>query len=129
MGERGVGIGLAAMKGVPQESKESFVLQITHGAASLLTELRRGQDVPETYGLRVFPESNEPGEVTIGLGFTDAPAAGDQVTEQDGMKVFVAPELAEPLQDAAIDVTKADGAERLVFRPQAENGEGGIAQA
>jgi hypothetical protein len=43
------------------------------------------------------------------------------VTERDGLKVFVAPEVAEPLQDAAIDVTPADdGAQRLVFRPQDE---------
>ncbi len=97
------------------------MLQITHDAAQLLTELRRGQDLPENHGIRVFAEASEPGEITIGLGFTDAPAQGDQVTEQDGLKVFVAPELATPLEDAAIDVTKADdGAERLVFRPQAE---------
>jgi iron-sulfur cluster assembly protein len=94
------------------------VLQITQGAAALLTELRKGQDVPEDYGVRVFPESTQPGEVTIGLGFTDAPAEGDQVTEQDGLKVFVAPELAAPLEDAAIDVAQDDGASRLVFRPQ-----------
>jgi iron-sulfur cluster assembly protein len=96
------------------------VLQITHGAASFLSEIRRGQDVPETYGLRVFPESTEPGEITIGIGFTDAPAAGDEVTEQDGLRVFVAPELATPLEDAAIDVTGDDGAARLVFRQQDE---------
>jgi len=94
------------------------MLQITHGAAALLTELRNGQDVPETYGVRVFPESTEPGEVTIGLGFAETPAAGDQVTEKDGLKVFVAPELATPLEDAAIDVALEDGASRLVFRPQ-----------
>jgi Fe-S cluster assembly iron-binding protein IscA len=96
------------------------VLQITHGAASFLSEIRRGQDVPDTYGLRVFPESAEPGEITIGLGFTDAPAAGDEVTEQDGLRVFVAPELATPLEDAAIDVTGDDGVARLVFRQQDE---------
>ena len=94
------------------------MLQVTHGAAALLTELRNGQDVPETYGVRVFPESTQPGEVTIGLGFTDAPAEGDQITEQDGLKVFVAPELAAPLEDAAIDVAQENGASRLVFRPQ-----------
>jgi len=101
------------------------VLQITHDAAQLLTELRRGQDLPEDHGLRVFAESTQPeGEITIGLGFADAPAQGDQVTEQEGLKLFVAPELAEPLTDAAIDVTKADdGASRLVFRPQAETPE------
>ena len=96
------------------------MLQITHDAANFLSDLRRGQDVPETYGLRIFPESTEPDEITVGLGFTDAPADGDHVTEQDGLRVFVAPELAAPLEDAAIDVTADDGAPRLVFRPQGE---------
>ena len=96
------------------------MLQITHDAANFLSDLRRGQDVPETYGLRIFPESTEPDEITVGLGFTDAPADGDHVTEQDGLRVFVSPELAAPLEDAAIDVTADDGAPRLVFRPQGE---------
>lgn len=94
------------------------MLEITQGAAALLTELRKGQDVPEDYGLRVFPETAQPGEVTIGLGFTDQPAEGDQVAEQEGMKVFVAQELAAPLEDAAIDVTQQDGDSRLIFRPK-----------
>jgi Fe-S cluster assembly iron-binding protein IscA len=94
------------------------VLEITQGAAALLTELRKGQDVPEDYGLRVFPETAQPGEVTIGLGFTDQPAEGDQVAEQEGIKVFVAQELAAPLEDAAIDVTQQDGDSRLIFRPK-----------
>lgn len=99
------------------------MLEITHPAAELLTEIRRGQEVPETYGLRVFPEATTPGEVTIGLGFAESPADGDQVTEQDGMKVFVAPELAEPLENAAIDVTGENGTPRLVFRPQGADGD------
>jgi iron-sulfur cluster assembly protein len=96
------------------------VLQITHGAATFLSELRSGQDVPDTYGLRIYPETTEPDEVTVALGFTDAPADGDQVTEQDGLRVFVAPELAAPLADAAIDVRADEEATRLVFRPQGE---------
>ena len=97
------------------------MLQITHDAAQLITALRRGQDLPEDHGLRIYAEASEPGEMTIALGFTDAPAQGDQVTEQEGLKVFVAPEVAAPLEDAAIDVTPADdGAQRLVFRPQGE---------
>jgi len=96
------------------------VLRITHDAATFLSELRRGQDVPDTYGLRIFPETTQPDEITVGLGFTDTPADGDQVTEKDGLKVFVAPELAAPLEDAAIDVAADDGAPRLVFRPQGE---------
>lgn len=97
------------------------MLQITPDAAQLITALRRGQDVPDDHGLRIYAEASEPGEITIALGFTDAPATGDQVTEQDGLRVFVAPEVAAPLEDAAIDVTPADdGAQRLVFRPQDE---------
>ena len=94
------------------------MLQITPDAATFLSELRRDHDMPETYGLRVFPESTAPGEVSIGLGFTDDPLDGDQVTEQDGLRVFVAPELAEPLDDAEIDVAGEDGVSRIVFRPQ-----------
>lgn len=95
------------------------MLQITHAAAELLNEIRRDQEVPKDHGLRVFAETANDDEVSIGLGFTDAPAAGDQVTEQEGLKLFVAPEVATPLTDTAIDVTPADnGATRLVFRPQ-----------
>lgn len=101
------------------------MLEITHDAATLLTEIRRGQEVPDSYGLRVFPESTAPGELTIGLGFTDAPVAGDQVTEQDGMRLFVARELATPLEDTAIDVTGPESATRLVFRTKDEIGESG----
>lgn len=97
------------------------MLQITHAAAELLAEVRREQDVPDDHGLRVFAETSNADEVSIGLGFTDTPAEGDQVTEQEGMKVFVAQEVAAPLTDAAIDVTPANnGATRLVFRPQSE---------
>ena len=101
------------------------MLEITRGAAALLTELRDGQEVPDNYGLRVFPETSEPGEVTIALGFAEGPAPTDQIAEQDGMKVFVAQELAAPLEDAAIDVTEENGASRLVFRPK----ESPVAQA
>lgn len=97
------------------------MLQITPAAAALLNEVRRDQDVPDDHGLRVFAETSNADEVTIGLGFTDSPADGDQVSEQEGMKVFVAPEVAAPLTDTTIDVTAADnGAARLVFRPQVE---------
>jgi Fe-S cluster assembly iron-binding protein IscA len=97
------------------------VLQITHAAAELLEEVRREQDVPEDHGLRVFAETANPEEVTIGLGFTETPADGDLVSEQEGLKVFVAPEVAAPLSDSAIDVTPGNnGATRLVFRPQSE---------
>lgn len=97
------------------------MLEVTSGAVALLNEIRREQSVPEEHGLRVFPEMTQPGEVAIGLGFTESPTPGDQVTEKDGLRVFVAQELASPLQDAAIDVTQEGGASQLVFRPQGDD--------
>ena len=38
------------------------------------------------------------------------------------MKVFVAQELAAPLEDAAIDVTSENGTPQLMFRPKGESG-------
>jgi Fe-S cluster assembly iron-binding protein IscA len=46
--------------------------------------------------------------------------AGDEVTQADGLKVFVAQELKAPLADTTIDVTGDNGVQRLVFRPTDE---------
>jgi hypothetical protein len=42
------------------------------------------------------------------------------VTETNGIKLFVAPEVATPLQDAVMDVTGENGGSQLIFRPQAD---------
>jgi Fe-S cluster assembly iron-binding protein IscA len=94
------------------------MLQITHAAVDLLNQIRQGADIPTDAGVRVYPEQTSGDEVSIGIGFTDDPMPGDQISEQDGLRLFVAPEIAGPLDTTMIDVSKADGEAQLIFCPQ-----------
>ena len=80
------------------------MLQCTQAAASTIRQLREQQGVPETYGLRVFPAQAPTGEVNLAIGFAEAPQQGDQINEEHGEKLFVAPEIADDLSELALDV-------------------------
>jgi Fe-S cluster assembly iron-binding protein IscA len=87
-------------------------------AAQLLNEIRATSDIPAEAGVRVYAEQTTGDEVSIGVGFIDNPVPGDEVSERDGVKLFVAPEVAGPLGGTIIDVTHDDGESQLVFTPQ-----------
>ena len=96
------------------------MLQLTHAAANQIAEARQAQGLPETAGLRLFGEPRPGGELALGLTFAEVPAEGDEVTEQEGTRMFIAPEVAEPLASAALDVQEtADGA-KLILKDQGE---------
>lgn len=80
------------------------MLQCTQTAATSLRELGRSQGLPESYGVRVFASETPEGDAALGIGFADRPREGDQVTEQHGTRVFVAPEVAEELDQAELDL-------------------------
>ncbi|HXG40047.1 MAG TPA: hypothetical protein VNJ28_03815 [Candidatus Limnocylindrales bacterium] len=92
------------------------MLTITEQAAALLTETRRSTGAPESYGIRLFAATPPGGEAPgIVLTFVAGPEPGDQVTEQHGLKAFVAPELSGALDDATLDATTEGGVEELVL--------------
>lgn len=93
------------------------MLQMTNRAATLLANLRRDAELPEEAGVRVYGENQADGETTLAIGFTLEPMASDQVSEQSGMRLFVAPEIATPLDGAVMDVIEDEGEEQLIFRP------------
>lgn len=99
------------------------MLQLTHAAAAQVAEARQAQGLPETVGIRVFGESRSEGEMAVALTFAEVPAEDDQVTERDGTRMFVAPEVAEPLSSAALDVEPTPQGAKLVLTPQ-DTGEG-----
>lgn len=80
------------------------MLQCTETAATSLRELGRSQGVPDDYGVRVFASETPDGDPALGIGFADRPRDGDQVAEQYGTRVFVAPEVAEELDHVELDV-------------------------
>ncbi|MEQ8439525.1 MAG: hypothetical protein RIB65_18690 [Ilumatobacter fluminis] len=94
------------------------LLTLTPTAASMLTNARESQDgIPNDAMLRVAgsADAGQPG--TISIGFVDQPLDGDQSGDAHGLSYCVAPEVAEQLDGAAIDVQSADGEARLVVVP------------
>lgn len=99
------------------------MLQITQAAADQIAETRRQQGVPESFGVRVFGERQAGGDMALGVVFAEVPAEDDTVTEQQGTRVFVAPEVAEPLASAALDVEPTPDGPQLVLTEQGLGGE------
>lgn len=100
------------------------MLEVSNAAAAALEEARSAQQVPAEHGVRVStqPSPEDPSSVVLALGFTEAPADDDLVTEQDGTQVFVAAELAEPLAETVLDVEDGPEGAELVLRPQGATG-------
>lgn len=93
------------------------MLQMTDRAADLLRNLRQEADLPDETGVRVYSEVGPAGEPTLSIGFTPEPLPTDTVSEQSGMRLFVAPEIAGPLDAAVMDVIAENGESQLIFRP------------
>src|SRR5918992_5300905 len=93
------------------------MLQMTDRAADLLRNLRDEAQLPESAGVRIYSETASSGEPTLSIGFTPDPMPADQVTDHAGLRLFVAPEIADPLAGAVMDVIADNGESQLVFRP------------
>lgn len=88
------------------------MLQLTRQATIVLRDVRTQQDVPEHFGLRVSASTSD-STTGLHLTFVEEPVSGDQVSESDGMKLFVASDLATPLSGLAIDVDMQSPASEL----------------
>jgi Fe-S cluster assembly iron-binding protein IscA len=95
-----------------------LLFQVSDDAVSVLREARAAQEVPDTYGVRVSAQADETGEAALALAFAEAPAEGDEVTEQAGTEIYVAPELAEPLATSMLDVEDTPEGPQLALVPQ-----------
>jgi Fe-S cluster assembly iron-binding protein IscA len=94
------------------------VLTLTPTAASMLTNARDSQDgIPNDATLRIAASDVDGQPGTISIGFVEQPFEGDQSGDAHGLSYCVAPEVADQLDGAAIDVQSADGEARLVVIP------------
>jgi Fe-S cluster assembly iron-binding protein IscA len=92
------------------------VLEITQGAVAVLKDLRASTEIPDDADARIQVVTNESGE-SIGLMFTDGPQEGDQVVVEEGdLKVLVAGELAETLEQSVLDVRTSEAGTQLELR-------------
>ena len=97
------------------------MLQLSETAASRIDEVRQEQGLPETFGVRVSGAAAPDGRVALQVAFSEGPVEGDQIAEQHGTRLFVAAEVAEPLDEVELDV-EGEAAEgvQLVLRPQGD---------
>ena len=103
------------------------MLQVTSQAAATLNRAREQEGLPETFGVRIFaapdPSSNShqtsSQRSVYGFGFVEAPQEGDAVGETDGTPYYVAPEVADSLNDVVLDVAESGN---LVLTKTPDNG-------
>lgn len=96
------------------------MLRVSENAAAALENVRSTEGIPEPYGVRVSGGQQPSGGIVIHLDFVETPEDADQVIEQSGTEVYVAPEVAEPLSTAVMDVRQGEAGLELIFRPQGE---------
>ena len=78
------------------------MLTLSQPAATILTDARSQQGIPDDALLRVAAATD--GEQGISLGFVDMPMEGDHTASAHGLAYCVAPEVADALDAAKIDV-------------------------
>ncbi len=92
------------------------MLTLSPTAAAVLDETRSRQGIPGEATLRVASAPAENGqEAGISIGFVDRPMSGDLTAEAHGMSYCVAPEVADALDQAAIDIERDGDESRLVL--------------
>lgn len=97
------------------------MIQCTRAAAATLDQTRIEHGVPVEFGVRLFAAQSAEGEVGLGLEFRPEPLDGDEVAEQFGTRIMVAPEVADQLSDVTLDVipdpsSNGDRRPQLVLR-------------
>ena len=84
------------------------MLQMTSQAAQTLNRAREREGLPENFGVRIFaapdPSANSQQASVYGFGFVERPQDGDAVGQTDGTPYYVAPEVADSLEDVVLDV-------------------------
>jgi Fe-S cluster assembly iron-binding protein IscA len=96
--------------------KEHIMVEISQGATELLNAVRSAEGIPESYGVRFYSEKDGDGDAAVGIAFAQAPQVGDEVLVAKDLPVFVAPEVAQEVGDAVLDVDDGAGSPTFVIR-------------
>ncbi|HSL97636.1 MAG TPA: hypothetical protein VK831_03600 [Candidatus Deferrimicrobiaceae bacterium] len=96
------------------------MVQLTQEATKHLVRVRGERGIDSGAGARFVPSGKG-----VGLTFAPEPKPGDQVVEGADIPVYLAPEVADKLEEKTIDVSEKDGKVGLVMRSQ--NGGGSSA--
>jgi Fe-S cluster assembly iron-binding protein IscA len=103
------------------------MLQVTDAAVSVIKKalLPEGASpAPEAAAraIRIQAGATQDGQQAITFKPVDEPEAGDAAGEASDLDVFVAPELAAPLESAVLDAHETPQGAQVFLRDQAEPG-------
>ncbi len=78
------------------------MLSLTTTAVDAVRDATSLEGAPPEAGLRIVAEEVD-GELELDLSVVDAPAEGDEVVEQDGVRVYLDAAAAEALSEVELD--------------------------
>lgn len=95
------------------------MFRVTSAAAATLLEACQEEGMTsESAGVRVAGTVDESGTLSLEIMLQEEPEPTDQVTDQEGIRVFVAPQVAESLAGLELDVTEGDETSKLRLQDQ-----------
>jgi Fe-S cluster assembly iron-binding protein IscA len=92
---------------------------MTDQAAIVLSRVRSSRGLPEHFGVRIAHGASSNGQQPIHVGFSEAPAEGDEEMVAEGVRLFVAPEVSEPFDGFLLDAVESEEGVSLVLREPA----------
>lgn len=90
------------------------MLTITENAEQALDAVVAAGNAPEGAGVRISQQVGADGQPAVGLALTEAPVPGDAVVDDASVPVFLAPEVADLLDDKILDA-QVEG-DQIAFR-------------
>lgn len=94
------------------------MIEISNAAASYVKQARAANGVPDDFGLRVDRGDADAGS-RLRLRFAPGPYEDDQVSEVDGLRLFVAADVVANQVGRTIDTEVSDDGTQLVLRRRA----------
>ena len=99
------------------------MLEITVRAATVIAHACSAQDLSESGGLRITPNTTNNGAVrSLRVEFVDGPAPTDTVVQEGPANVFLADGLERLVGAAVLDAQSSHLPPRLVLRKQEQTG-------
>jgi hypothetical protein len=92
------------------------MVEISQQATELLTAVRSGEDIPDTYGVRFRSEKAQDGSDAVGIALAQGPVTGDEVVLDQALPVYVAPEVSQEVSNAVLDVEGGPENPQFVIR-------------
>jgi Fe-S cluster assembly iron-binding protein IscA len=83
------------------------MLSLTTAAVEAVRDAAASEGAPAGAGLRLVAEEVD-GELEVAISLVDGPREGDEVVEQDGVRVYLDPVAADALADVELDAHAHD---------------------